>query len=133
MKESSEIAMTYARDFLLNPELNTKFSEEERIKAVDFLQNCDIHIHFPEGSTPKDGPSAGITITSALLSLALKKPIGQDIGMTGEISLNGKVLPIGGVKEKTMAATREGVNTLIFPKANERDIDKLPANIRDGV
>jgi ATP-dependent Lon protease len=133
MQESSSIALTYARDFLLNPELSSEFTEEERMKAAEFLQTCDIHLHFPEGSTPKDGPSAGITITSALLSLALKKPIGQNIGMTGEISLNGKVLPIGGVKEKTMAATREGVNRLIFPKANKRDIDKLPAKIRDGV
>lgn len=116
MQESSSIALTYARDFLLDNELSSKFSEEQRLEAVKFLQNQDIHVHFPEGSTPKDGPSAGITITSALLSLALKQPIRQDLGMTGEISLNGKVLPIGGVKEKTMAATREGLTTLIFPK-----------------
>jgi ATP-dependent Lon protease len=93
----------------------------------------DIHVHFPEGSTPKDGPSAGCAITTALLSLALNQPIPQDIGMTGEISLNGKVLPIGGVKEKTMAAGREGVNTLIFPKANEKDIKKLPEYIKEGI
>ena len=109
MQESSSIAQTYARNFM-----GQNFAHNE--KAINFLENADIHIHFPEGSTPKDGPSAGITITTALVSLALDTPIKNDVGMTGEISLNGKVLPIGGVKEKTMAASREGVTTLIFPK-----------------
>lgn len=114
MQESSAIALTYARDFIGRID----YDETVKQQALDFLQHTDIHIHFPEGSTPKDGPSAGITITTALVSLALGKPIPQDIGMTGEISLNGKVLPIGGVKEKTMAATREGLKQLIFPKVN---------------
>ena len=129
MQESSAIALTFARDFIGE----IVFDEEKKKEALNFLQHSDIHIHFPEGSTPKDGPSAGITITTALISLALGQPIPQDIGMTGEISLNGKVLPIGGVKEKTMAATREGLRQLIFPKVNERDVDKLPENIKEGV
>jgi len=126
MQESSAIALTFARNFM------SKHLDQNK-RAIDFLEQRDIHIHFPEGSTPKDGPSAGITITTALISLALGTPIPQDIGMTGEISLNGKVLPIGGVKEKTMAASREGVKKLIFPKANEKDIKKLPDYIKDGI
>lgn len=100
---------------------------------MDFLESRDIHIHFPEGSTPKDGPSAGVAITTALVSLSLEQPIPQDIGMTGEISLNGKVLPIGGVKEKTMAAKREGINRLIFPKGNEKDVGKLAEYIKEDM
>ena len=126
MQESSSIALTFARNFL-----GTHFSSNQQ--AHNYLQSTDIHIHFPEGSTPKDGPSAGITITTALLSLALNKPILPNVGMTGEISLNGKVLPIGGVKEKTMSASREGIKTLIFPKANEKDIHKLPQYIKEGI
>ena len=126
MQESSAIAMTFARNFM-----NDNFPSNKR--AQQYLESTDVHIHFPEGSTPKDGPSAGITITTALVSLALNKPIKANVGMTGEISLTGKVLPIGGVKEKTMAASREGIKTLIFPKANEKDIHKLPAYITEGV
>lgn len=126
MQESSAIAMTFARNFM-----NENFASNKR--AQQYLESTDIHIHFPEGSTPKDGPSAGITITTALVSLALNTPIKANVGMTGEISLTGKVLPIGGVKEKTMAASREGIKTLIFPKANEKDIHKLPAYIKEGV
>lgn len=101
--------------------------------ANRYLQSTDIHIHFPEGSTQKDGPSAGVTITTALLSLALNEPVLKNVGMTGEISLNGKVLPIGGVKEKTMAAGREGITTLIFPRANEKEIQKLPDYIKKDI
>lgn len=126
MKESSAIAQTYSKNFL-----QKYFKEDERAK--NYLDNNEIHIHFPEGAIKKDGPSAGITITTALIGLALNKPIDQEIGMTGEISLNGKVLAIGGVKEKTMAATREGIKKLIFPYANEKDIKKLPDFIREGI
>lgn len=126
MQESSAIAHTYARTFL-----REHLSENKA--AHSFLEQVDIHVHFPEGSTPKDGPSAGIAMTTALVSLAMHKPIIKDVGMTGEISLNGKVLPIGGVKEKVMAGSREGVTTLIFPRANERDIEKLPDYIKEGI
>ena len=98
MKESSSIAQTYAKNFL-----QSRFKESHP-DAVKFLESTDIHIHFPEGAVPKDGPSAGITITSSLVGLALKRSPLPLLGMTGEISLNGKVLKIGGVKEKTMAA-----------------------------
>lgn len=115
MKESASIAHSYAKNFL-----NLHHTDNEG--AIKYLETTDLHIHFPEGAVPKDGPSAGVAITSSLISLALDKPMSKEIGMTGEISLNGKVLPIGGVKEKTMAASREGIKTLIFPKANEKDV-----------
>ncbi len=101
--------------------------------AVNFLELQDIHIHFPEGAVPKDGPSAGITITAGLVGLALGRSIVNDLGMTGEISLNGKVLKIGGVKEKTMAAAREGLKVLIFPSANKKEIESLPDFIKAGI
>jgi ATP-dependent Lon protease len=126
MKESSSIAQTYAKTFV-----NSYLKGHP--KALDFLQKEDVHIHFPEGAIPKDGPSAGITITTALISLALEEPCLNNLGMTGEISLNGKVLKIGGVKEKTMAAAREGCTTLIFPAANKNDVERLPENIRAGI
>ena len=100
---------------------------------MKYLETHDIHIHFPEGAIPKDGPSAGIAITTSMLSLALGESMPNDVAMTGEISLNGKVLPIGGVKEKTLAASREGVKKLIFPKANQRDIERLPDYIKEGL
>ncbi len=106
---------------------------ESNPKAVQFLEQQDIHIHFPEGAVPKDGPSAGITITCSLVGLALGSPTIGNIGMTGEISLNGKVLKIGGVKEKTMAAVREGLKELIFPASNKADIERLPAYIRQDI
>ena len=120
------IAQSYAKNFL------AKYfkSKEESMK---YLETHDIHIHFPEGAIPKDGPSAGIAITTSMLSLALGESMPNDVAMTGEISLNGKVLPIGGVKEKTLAASREGVKKLIFPKANQRDIERLPDFIKEGL
>ena len=112
MSESIQIAYTYSKNFLSD-------------KGNDFLEKHSIHIHVPEGATPKDGPSAGITITTALLSLAFAKPVIRDLAMTGEISLTGKVLPIGGLKEKIVAAKREGVRTVILPKDNEHDWEEL--------
>ena len=121
MKESSIIAQTYAKNFLHKYFKNTD--------TVNFLDR-EIHIHFPEGAVPKDGPSAGITITASLIGLALNKSIMSDVAMTGEISLNGKVLKIGGVKEKTMAAAREGLKVLIFPNENRKDVERLPENVK---
>ena len=126
MKESSQIAQTYAKSFL-----NKSFPDNEAARR--YIETHNMHIHFPEGAVKKDGPSAGITITTAIISLALNKSVPQDIAMTGEISLNGKVLAIGGVKEKTMAAAREGVKKLIFPKANEKDVSELPDYIKEGI
>lgn len=120
MKESSSIAQTYAKNFL------HKYFKISHPDAVNFIEQQDIHIHFPEGAVKKDGPSAGITITSSLVGLALGQSTIEGLGMTGEISLNGKVLKIGGVKEKTMAAAREGLKTLIFPAANKKEVLALP-------
>merc|ERR1711943_40498 len=112
MKESSSIAHTYADQFLkgIDPDLTT-------------LRDMGMHMHIPEGATPKDGPSAGITMTTALLSLALRRSVPADLAMTGEVSLTGKVLPVGGIKEKTIAARRALVKTLVFPEGNRRDFD----------
>merc|ERR1719388_513493 len=90
-------------------------------------------MHCPEGATPKDGPSAGVTIVTALLSLGLDRAVRADLAMTGEVSLNGKVLPVGGIKEKTIAARRAGCKALIFPQANRRDFDELPEYLREGL
>eukprot|EP00957_Ditylum_brightwellii_P061029 4633006-Ditylum_brightwellii.AAC.1 len=122
MEESTQISYTVARARLAEiDEKNTYYDDN------------DIHMHVPEGATPKDGPSAGITMVTAMLSLALDKPIRNDLAMTGEISLTGKVLPVGGIKEKTMAARRAGIKCLIFPAANKRDYDELPDYLKDGL
>jgi Lon-like ATP-dependent protease len=127
MKESSSIAQTYAKNFL-----HTHFKGSHP-DAINFMEQQDIHIHFPEGAVPKDGPSAGVTITTSLIGLALGRSTIQAVGMTGEISLNGKVLKIGGVKEKTMAASREGLKNLIFPSSNRKDVERLPEYIKNGI
>lgn len=122
MKESAKIAYSFAKTFLLEKEPNNAF-----------LQNASIHLHVPEGATPKDGPSAGCTMVSALLSLALNKPVRQNFAMTGELSLTGKVLPVGGIKEKTIAAKRAGVDTIVLPDENRKDFADLPDFIREGL
>jgi len=123
MKESAEIAMTVARKLAV-----AQFG----IKAEWFEKN-HIHLHIPEGATPKDGPSAGITMATALLSLAREKVIVPRLVMTGELSLTGQVLPIGGLKEKTIAARRNKAKHIIFPKHNERDLDEIPDHVKKGI
>ncbi len=122
MLESSQIAFSYVRSLLCSDD-----------KLKHFFDEHFIHLHVPEGATPKDGPSAGITMALALYSLAIKKAVKKKIAMTGELTLTGKVLPIGGIKEKTIAARRVGVFELIFPIANKRDFEALPDYIRDGI
>lgn len=122
MKESSQIAWSYLQS-----------SFKKYAPGKPFFEKSQIHLHIPEGATPKDGPSAGITMMTSLLSLLRGEPILQDLGMTGELTLTGKVLPIGGVKEKLIAARRSGVKTLIFPKENKRDFDELPTYIKKGL
>jgi ATP-dependent Lon protease len=122
MQESSEIAYSYLRSiFSKLPKPNVFFNENF------------IHVHVPAGATPKDGPSAGITMALALYSLAIGKPAKKGIAMTGELTLTGKVLPIGGVKEKTIAARRVGVKELILPIDNRKDFEELPDYIREGI
>lgn len=122
MKESTRIAYTYAKHFV-----GDKFTDNQA------LTKSNIHLHVPEGATPKDGPSAGVTIVTALVSLALGKPIRQNIAMTGELSLTGKVLPVGGIKEKTIAAKRVGVDCIILPEENRKDFSDLPEFITEGL
>ncbi|MCB1080919.1 MAG: endopeptidase La, partial [Chlamydiia bacterium] len=122
MKESAQIAWSYVS------------SEVKRYAPrLKFFQEKEVHVHIPEGATPKDGPSAGVTMTTALLSLLMKTPVAKDLGMTGELTLTGKVLPIGGLKEKLIAAKRSKLKTLIFPKDNKRDYDELPAYLKKGI
>uniref|UniRef100_A0A2M4BCC6 Lon protease homolog, mitochondrial n=1 Tax=Anopheles marajoara TaxID=58244 RepID=A0A2M4BCC6_9DIPT len=122
MKESARISLTVARNFLRQTD-----------QLNNFLESSHIHLHVPEGATPKDGPSAGVTIVTALLSLAKGKPIRQNVAMTGEISLMGKVLPVGGIKEKTIAAKRSGVTCIILPEENKKDFADLPKFISEGL
>lgn len=120
MKESAQTALSYVRS--LTNKLGIK---------PEFFDEHDLHIHVPEGAVPKDGPSAGITIVTAVVSAITKKPIKREIGMTGEVTLRGRVLPIGGLKEKSLSAHRAGLTTIIIPKDNERDIDDIPEAIRE--
>lgn len=122
MKESSQIAWTYLQS-----------NAARYAKNIPFFEKSQVHIHIPEGATPKDGPSAGITMVTALLSLLIDQPIRNNLGMTGELTLTGRVLPIGGLKEKLIAARRSKVNVLIFPKENLRDYDELPEYLKKGL
>lgn len=122
MKESAITALSYVKS---NAE---KFGVDPQ-----FFDTHDIHVHVPEGATPKDGPSAGITITTAILSAVSNKKIRKDVGMTGEMTLRGYVLPIGGLREKSIAAHRSGLKTIIIPKENEKDIEDIPLEVKDAI
>lgn len=122
MKESAQIAWTYVQS-----------NVHRYADNLPFFEKSQIHVHIPEGATPKDGPSAGVTMTTSLLSLLLQTPVRNNLGMTGELTLTGRVLPIGGLKEKLIAARRSKLNVLIFPKENQRDYDELPEFLKKGL
>jgi ATP-dependent Lon protease len=119
MQESAQAAMSYVRSRALSLGL-----------PRDFYRSLDVHLHIPEGAIPKDGPSAGITIATTLVSALTRIPVRADVAMTGEITLRGKVLPIGGLKEKLMAAHRHGILEAIMPRENEKDLPDIPEPIR---
>ncbi len=122
MKESARAAISYIRPHAAELGIDP-----------DFYKEMDIHIHVPEGATPKDGPSAGITMATALVSALTKRPVKKSVAMTGEITLRGRVLPIGGLKEKSLAAYRAGIDTIIIPSENQKDLDELPQAVREEV
>ena len=122
MKESAKIAVSLTRS------LAEKYGIDK-----EFYKNCDIHVNAPEGAVPKDGPSAGVTLTTALVSALSGTPVRRDVAMTGEITLRGKVLPIGGLKEKTMAAYRAGITTVCIPKENEPDLEEIDEKVKENI
>lgn len=122
MSESTQIAYTVSRAYL-----------EKVDPGNQYFDDNDIHLHVPEGATPKDGPSAGVTIITSMLSLGMNRPIKHDLAMTGEVSLTGKVLPVGGIKEKTMAARRAGIKCVVFPVGNKRDFDEIPDYLKEDL
>lgn len=122
MRESAQAALTYARSHVQDLNIDE-----------DFYKDLDIHIHVPSGSIPKDGPSAGITMASALVSALTERPINRDVVMTGEITLRGRVLPVGGLKEKALAALRANIHTVIIPEKNKKDLSEIPKNLRKKI
>jgi ATP-dependent Lon protease len=122
MKESAQAAFSYTRSkaafFNIPP---------------DFHEKVDVHVHIPEGAIPKDGPSAGITMATALISALTQIPVSKHVAMTGEITLRGRVLPIGGLKEKSLAAHRAGIKIIIIPKDNEKDLVDIPESVRNDI
>ena len=123
MKESALIALNWVKSFVI----------KNKIKKPDWFDKNTLHLHIPEGATPKDGPSAGITMATTFISLFTNKAIKPALAMTGELSLTGQVLPIGGLREKTVAAKRNKIKTIIIPKANERDLDDIPEHVKTGI
>ena len=119
MKESAQIALTYVRSICPDYQV-----------ADDYFEKHDLHLHIPEGAVPKDGPSAGITMATAMLSAVIGRKVLAKVAMTGESTLRGRVLPIGGLKEKTMAALRHGVKTVIIPHENEKDLQEIDQTVR---
>ncbi len=122
MKESAHAALSYIRAHASELGIPT-----------DFYKKQDIHVHFPEGAVPKDGPSAGVTVCTAMVSALTGVSVRREVAMTGEISIRGRVLAIGGLKEKTMAALRHGVRTVIIPKANQRDLEEIDQTVRKSL
>jgi ATP-dependent Lon protease len=122
MKESAKAGVSYIRSI----------SRQLGIKD-GFYKEDDLHIHIPEGATPKDGPSAGVTMCCAMISALTGIPARQDVAMTGEITLRGKVLPVGGIREKVLAAHRAGIRKILLPVENEKDIEEIPGNVRDNM
>src|SRR5690606_7929368 len=120
MKASAKAALSYTRS-----------RSQELGIDVSSLDNYDLHIHVPAGAVPKDGPSAGVTIFTALVSLLTNRPVRPDTAMTGECSLRGRVLPVGGIKAKVLAAHRAGIRRVVLPEQNRRDIDEVPADVRN--
>jgi ATP-dependent Lon protease len=122
MKESARAALTYAETY----------ASRLRIPE-DRLGSIEVHVHVPAGAIPKDGPSAGVTMATALVSAMSGRPVRKDVAMTGEITLRGRVLPIGGLKEKVLGAHRAGITTIVLPKANEADLEDIPDDVRSAL
>ena len=122
MKESATIALDYVK----------ANADKYHIDSNIFNEN-DIHIHVPEGAVPKDGPSAGVAMTLAIISALSKTPVSPDIALTGEVTLRGNALPIGGLREKSLAASRSGIKTIIVPKENSKDVDELPKEVKESL
>jgi ATP-dependent Lon protease len=123
MKESAQAALSWVRSHV----------SELGIRS-DYWETSDLHVHVPAGAIPKDGPSAGVTLVTALVSLMTQRPVRSDLSMTGEVTLSGRVLPVGGIKEKVLGARRAGIKTVILPKRNEKNlIEDVPSQVREGM
>jgi ATP-dependent Lon protease len=122
MKESIDAAASYVRS--ISPQIGVKPTK---------FDSLDIHVHVPDGATPKDGPSAGLAMVTSIVSVLTQIPVRKDIAMTGEVSLRGNAMPIGGLKEKLLAALRGGITTVLIPQENEKDMAEIPDNVKEGL